>query len=425
MQIDTWNRDKMSLSGPESKFKTGPLPRNSLAPPDAEYSGLLECPVTTRIEKVIQSNYDAVSKGMCVDPVLSADECRDNAPAALTNKAPTGNKFHFAAGTDPAQPLGCSARTDSTNSSVINIFFNSAASKTPCGDSAKVVRGTSSSLVKVDVSLDLANDLATITLTGPSAVWFGVGFGAEMMKDAPWAIIVDGNGKVTEMKLSDQGTNNVLLKPTVEVKSSSVTGALRNVVVTRPLKGASSDYYSFNGSNPTVNFINAVGAGTLLAFHKDKAVSALAMLPLDSAGSCVCEGASQPFGQGKGSFKYNPTNQTADVGKGTIGFGNRCAAWPRTDMLNQKNPTCDVRTYTGGQSACHHMFSLLDADQEIPWADQPLVYHQKFRFWVQPSVILLMGFRRHLFSLVWFSLPILWTSNSHNIVVLTKNLHRI
>lgn len=29
------------------------------------------------------------------------------------------------------------------------------------------------------------------------------------------------------------------------------------------------------------------------------------------------------------------------------------------------------------------MWSLLDADQEIPWADQPLQYHLKFRIWSQ------------------------------------------
>ena len=34
-------------------------------------------------------------------------------------------------------------------------------------------------------------------------------------------------------------------------------------------------------------------------------------------------------------------------------------------MLVMQNPTCDVRAYVGGQSACHHMFSLLDADQEL------------------------------------------------------------
>ena len=42
------------------------------------------------------------------------------------------------------------------------------------------------------------------------------------------------------------------------------------------------------------------------------------------------------------------------------------------------------RTYLGGQVACHHMFSLLDADQLIPWVDQPLTFQLKFRFWVQP-----------------------------------------
>merc|ERR1712113_29314 len=52
-------------------------------------------------------------------------------------------------------------------------------------------------------------------------------------------------------------------------------------------------------------------------------------------------------------------------------------------MGDQKNPTCDVRTYVGGQIACHHMFSLLDADQDIPWPDQPLEYHLKMRFWYQ------------------------------------------
>jgi hypothetical protein len=53
------------------------------------------------------------------------------------------------------------------------------------------------------------------------------------------------------------------------------------------------------------------------------------------------------------------------------------------DLLEPKNPTCDVRTYVGGQIACHHMFSLLDADQEIPWVDQPIEYRLKFRFWYQ------------------------------------------
>jgi hypothetical protein len=37
----------------------------------------------------------------------------------------------------------------------------------------------------------------------------------------------------------------------------------------------------------------------------------------------------------------------------------------------------------GGLSTCHHGWHLLDADQEVPWQDQPLTYHFKFRWYFQ------------------------------------------
>eukprot|EP00039_Didymoeca_costata_P007144 m.96763 g.96763 ORF g.96763 m.96763 type:complete len:478 (-) comp13558_c0_seq3:1265-2698(-) len=59
MQIDTWNRDEMNLTG--SPFVPGPVPKHNLAPlsgPDAIYSGLLECPLTTRIKKLFDGSPD-------------------------------------------------------------------------------------------------------------------------------------------------------------------------------------------------------------------------------------------------------------------------------------------------------------------------------------------------------------------------------
>ena len=50
----------------------------------------------------------------------------------------------------------------------------------------------------------------TLTLSGPADVWFGVGFGASTMNDKPYAIIVDGNGKVTERKLENHGPGTLL-----------------------------------------------------------------------------------------------------------------------------------------------------------------------------------------------------------------------
>lgn len=100
---------------------------------------------------------------------------------------------------------------------------------------------------------------------------------------------------------------------------------------------------------------------------------------------CVCPHDPTAFGEARGALLYHPTNQSADVGSGKAAyFQHKCAAWPATNLIEQRNPTCDIRYYRGGQWACKHMWSLLDADQEIPWTDQPLVFHHKYRFWVQP-----------------------------------------
>ena len=45
---------------------------------------------------------------------------------------------------------------------------------------------------------------------------------------------------------------------------------------------------------------------------------------------------------------------------------------------------CSPRALPGGLVSCHHGWHLLDAEQEVPWADQPLVYFKKFRIYFQP-----------------------------------------
>jgi len=64
-----------------------------------------------------------------------------------------------------------------------------------------------------------------------------------------------------------------------------------------------------------------------------------------------------------------------------LAFGKDCAPEPTADLLNQKNPTCWIQTYSGGLSCCHHKNILLDADQPVdPRTDE---IHFKFRFWFQ------------------------------------------
>ena len=336
MQIDTWNRDKMDcLHGDGEPFVAGPLPKNSWAPPGAAYSGLLECPLTTRVSKVYESDATLEMTGSCKLETTTAAECFANAHATLTTAA-DGAKT--STGSDPTKPAGCSVSKASPHAAV-EIFFNTAKTGAACG-AAKggVVGGSFDSVASASVSIDSAKDLATITATGPSADWFGIGFGAQAMKQQPWAIIMEGDGKVTERKLADQSPGE-LLPSSVTVVSNTVTDGKRTVVMTRALKGKTSEYFTFQEGVATIPMINAVGSGPKLAFHKAKNPVTLSLLPIGGGGACVCEGKPAPFGSKKGKLHYTPTNQTGEKGvEGDVSFGNSCAPAPRTVLLEQQNP---------------------------------------------------------------------------------------
>lgn len=415
MQIDTWNRDFMNFTAGPVAFVPGPYPASALAPRNATYSGLLECPMTTRLVKVIDGEYSVKNSGVgCDQKILTFQECFHAAAATLR----TGDqRFENRTGSDATRPAGCSVSVSSSPALTIEVFFNTLTNATAsCGGNATKTRLVGSTRSLIDVSIDLteADQTAVMTVTGPSDVWFGVGFGATSMDDEPWTIVVDGNGQVTERKLGNHDAG-ALLDSSVHIVSSSVHGQKRTVVLSRGMKGSSNDYYTFSLSETTIPFINAVGSGKTYGYHKEKTPSSLTLLPSHTPGACVCPDTPKPFGKASGTLVYHAQEQDVDIGTGSVAFGaDKCRPWPFSDILAHKNPTCDVRHYQGGQWSCHHMWSLLDANQDIPWPDQPLVFHQyvpphspcvvrrnrslstnppsppppnsKYRLWVQPYV---------------------------------------
>ena len=99
------------------------------------------------------------------------------------------------------------------------------------------------------------------------------------------------------------------------------------------------------------------------------------MVALD-APTCLCsEPSAAVFGGGKGQLIYTPVPDEPGGKDSTVpgapatslGFAKNCLPYPSGTMLLEQNPTCDLRAYTGGQSCCHHMFTLLDKDQKTPW----------------------------------------------------------
>jgi hypothetical protein len=376
MQIDTWNRDKMNLTG--GAFVPGPYPKNARAPvtgPDAVYSGILECPLTTRIRKHTTATWNASNAAQifscekpqhCQTAPGTAEECF---AAAKELPGLAGVTISEDQGQSTTLPAGC---TVSVNKNGAKVFFNANdASKACCGGGVDTIEGAQESLVKLELSLSLAHG-ANITITGPDGVWFGVGFDAVSMSNSPYAIVVDGSGQVTEHVLG-KNAPGVQINTSVHVLSSSVVSGKRTVVIQRPLKGLTPQHHTFDARKMSLNFIDAVGSSPSFSYHKSKAASSIFMWPA-SAPACLCTVPAVPFGHGGGIIEYITSGDT-------VGFTTSCREGE--SILANRNPTCDIRTYEGGLQVCHHAWHLLDADQEVPWQDQPLEYWMKFRMYFQ------------------------------------------
>jgi len=442
MQIDTWHREKMDVAG-GTPFVAGPLPRSSLSPGsphvktksagDVLYSGLLECPVTTRIRKHVQEGYQPVLQGLggcaagargehhgerrggAAGTHADADGggTRPPPPESLANCShavkslapPLCRSYQPSQGSSTAHPAGCSFSLDASRGAadgVCNVFWNeltAPAATAECGGERSTAAGQAAfgslawrdGQIHVNVSLDAQH--ATIEIAGPADAWFGLGLnsttmggGGEGARDGPYAIIVSGGGgatNVTERRLANHAPGE-LLTPSLTVLAAHAADGIRTVRLRRPLAGATRQHYSFDrAADASLNVIMAVGGGPTFGrdHHRLKTTERLLLLPPAGAPACVCPAPPRSFGSAVGSLEYiDPlTNQS----NGSVGFSNVCAPPPRMDTLAQHNPTCDLRTYSGGQTACHHGWTLLDADQSIPWSNVTLTYVHKFRFWFQ------------------------------------------
>ena len=205
-----------------------------------------------------------------------------------------------------------------------------------------------------------------MNITGPEGKWFGVGLGAKTftMTDEPYAIIVDGTGSVTEMKLGNHDGGRQL-SSSVQVVSNQAADGLRTITLTRSLKGQTSDHYTFDpNETSTIPILTASGTGPDYAYHgpNTRGGANLNLAALDVP-TCVCNTGV------KGTINGVP-------------FSKDCLPEPHADLLQQKNPTCSIETYQGGLHCCSHQTVLLDADQEQP--EELLTYHLKFRFYFEP-----------------------------------------
>ena len=354
MQIDTRNRDPRYIN--QTKFVAGILPKSSAAPKGACYSGLLECPCTTRIHKKINYDYDLSVTENCYNSILNKTTCLNQ--SKIFGGLYTGEVYVIE---NKSLPYGCFYNKNSLGETT-NVYINKLDTKVKCGSNTGNYFGKIDldHTTNISVELNLTDKFVTITLEGSSENWFGIAFNAHTMADLPYSIIVDGYGNVTERKLGNHDGGR-LLKPTIKVLSNFVENNLRKVKLTRSREETNTDYYTFSKNKANIPLLLAVGSTPIFGYHKVRGTNNLYLNSIQGT-TCICN-------DGKGGSING------------LGFSKNCRGEPFGDLIRQHNPTCFIETYQGGLSCCHHKNILLDADQEQP--SDEMTYQLKFRFWFQ------------------------------------------
>ena len=387
MQIDTHNRN-YNLLDHSVGYQPWFLPskfQNNMTDLNSSLSPLIECPCTDRIQRQVVNASSVLVHDTCSKPITSEKECVKAimAMGAKVKSSATINETN--------QPKGCIMVPEISFGKNIKMkpfyinkisyvaIFNVAKTTEDCGNKQKHIplQGAANLGNLVEISIAHNGTKATITLTGPSHVWFGIGFDATSMKDEPYAIIVDGKGVVTERKLANHGPGNLLPK-TVTLVSKTVNRKLRTIVLQRSTKGLSADHYTIPTVPGDLNMIAAIGTGKIFTYHKKHTGGKITLIPTQTK-SCVCHPSSKIY------FTYmNTTSQLLN--------NYDCLDEPRSDMLRHgdgtgrdlPNRACNFETYNGGLECCHHSWLLTDRNQDklIP-KNKVDTYFLKWRYYFQ------------------------------------------
>ncbi|KAL1520060.1 hypothetical protein AB1Y20_023535 [Prymnesium parvum] len=355
----------------------------------SNYSAILECPCNSRFggdaafypaarTKQVARKYTALGGGVCAAgrALQTAADCW----RAAVGLGLSPRRLANATASDPAAPAGCYVVQHASGDATVT--FNAAGGGACPHASPRRGDATSAVGVRFQLSLDSApaGGNATIILSGPADVWFGVGLRAVQMADQPYTLVASASG-VVERQIGTCGSEaehcpGDALAPSLTLHSNTVADGVRTLVLSRPFRGATAKHYTFDPSTDTVlPFISAIGSSATFAYHAAHAASSVLLLAPPSLPTCLCDGGT--------------TGQLCETnGTGCVSFTKRCTlpydgvpGHEGGDLLQQHNPTCTSASYAGGLRCCGHRRILLDADQDP--GTELLRYHMKFRFWFE------------------------------------------
>jgi Secretion system C-terminal sorting domain/DOMON domain len=117
--------------------------------------------------------------------------------------------------------------------------------------------------IKIDTDTQV-----TLTLTGPSNVWLGVGFGGTSMSTATDMFIWSSSSNRDYTPSGGQSTPSSDASQSWTIVSDNVVSTTRTIIATRPL--TSSGDFTFVNSNSSISIIYAFGNNTTLSSHSGR-----------------------------------------------------------------------------------------------------------------------------------------------------------
>jgi hypothetical protein len=130
--------------------------------------------------------------------------------------------------------------------------------------------------LSAQIDVNGTNNTTTLTISGPSNVWFGIGFGAQSMAGDVDIFMTDGNTIRDAFSIAKNVPPADAQQDWVLV-SNNVSGSTRTIVANRPNDTGDAKDFVFSSSATTLPIIYAVGSSTTYAQHTNRGITILGL----------------------------------------------------------------------------------------------------------------------------------------------------
>ena len=128
------------------------------------------------------------------------------------------------------------------------------------------------SLMTLKIDKNATTSSVTLTLTGPSDRWFGIGFNSSTMANGTDCLYYSSS--LVDSKITGQSTPTTDATNEWTISSNTVSAVTRTLVLTRNFVGGTGDY-TFVYNDNALNMIWAYGSGLTMSQHDTRGSSAL------------------------------------------------------------------------------------------------------------------------------------------------------